>query len=161
VEAKEMAERKTRGIAGDKTICLPIPEDIDYAQLVDDREAYRAHLEQQIKAHPELFPAAISSGYRFHGWSESQRQGIKLRRIYLPSTAEAYQLRPDFVTAYMSETADIAAKALYLKQHGISYEGIAYVMGRSEMHWYRLVQSLGRASIVGSTVKTAAALPPI
>jgi hypothetical protein len=31
---------------------------------VDDREAYRAHLEQQIKAHPELFPAAIKEGYR-------------------------------------------------------------------------------------------------
>jgi hypothetical protein len=60
----------------------------------------------------------------------------------------------------MSETAETAAKALYLKHHGISYEGIAYVMGRSEMHWYRLTQALGRASIVGSTVKTAAALPP-
>lgn len=156
-----MAKRKSRGMAGDKTICLPMPDDVEYAKLVDEREAYRAHLEQQIKAHPELFPAAIKDGYRFHGWSKSLRQGVKIRRIYLPSTAQAYQLRPDFVTAYMSETADIAAKALYLKQHGVSYEGIAYVMGRSEMHWYRLVQSLGRVSIVGSTVKTAAALPPI
>ena len=59
----------------------------------------------------------------------------------------------------MSETVDVAEKALYLKHHGISYEGIAYVMGRSEMHWYRLCQSLGRASIVGSTVKTEASLP--
>ena len=156
-----MANRKPRGIAGDKTICLPIADDIDYATLVDDRESYRAYLNEQIESHRELFPAEITQGYRFHGWSESQRQGIKIRRIYLPDTQEAYQLRPDFVTPYMSETAETAAKALYLKHHGISYEGIAYVLGRSEMHWYRLCQALGRASIVGSTVKTEAALPPI
>ena len=156
-----MTTRKKRGTAGDKTICLPIAETIDYRKLVDDRAAYRQYLDEQIKQHPELFPVAIEDGYRFHGWTESQRQHLKLRRIYLPSTEEAYQVRPDFVTPYMSETSETAAKALYLRQHGISYEGIAYVMGRSEMHWYRLCQSLGRASIVGSTVKTAAALPPI
>lgn len=156
-----MAKRKQRGMAGDKTICLPIGDDIDYTTLVDDRESYRTYLNQQIGLHPELFPEGMSQGYRFHGWTTSQRQGIKVRRIYLPSTHEAYQLRPDFVTPYMSETAAVASKALYLKHHGISYEGIAYVLGRSEMHWYRLCQSLGRASIVGSTVKTVAALPPI
>jgi hypothetical protein len=43
----------------------------------------------------------------------------------------------------MSETAETAAKAFYLKHHGISYEGIAYVIGRSEMHWYRLTQVEG------------------
>lgn len=36
-----MAERKQRGLAGDKTICLPIADDIDYATLSDDRESYR------------------------------------------------------------------------------------------------------------------------
>lgn len=156
-----MAERKQRGIAGDKTICLPIHDSIDYGELVEDRESYRQYLEEQIQSYPELFPEAIHQGYRFHGWTESLRQQLKIRRIYLPSTREAYQLRPDFVTPYMSETAEVAAKALYLKHHGISYEGIAYVMGRSEMHWYRLCQSLGRASIVGSTLKTKSALPPI
>jgi hypothetical protein len=34
VEAEEMANRKQRGIAGDKTICLPITDDIDYALLI-------------------------------------------------------------------------------------------------------------------------------
>ena len=109
---------------------------------------------------PELFPEEIERGYRFHGWVESSRQHVKTRRIYLPSTKEAYQLRPDFVMPYMSETAEVAGKALYLRKHGLSYDGIAYVLGRSEMHWYRVCQALGRASIVGSTVKTEAALPP-
>ncbi len=156
-----MATRKERGKAGNKTICLPISNDIDYDQLVEDREAYRRYLDRQIAKHPELFPAAIEGGYRFHGWVESSRQHLKTRRIYLPSTKEAYQLRPDCVMPYMSETAEVAGKALYLRKHGLSYDGIAYVLGRSEMHWYRVCQALGRASIVGSTVKTEAALPPI
>ncbi|MEO0756691.1 MAG: hypothetical protein AAFY78_07440 [Cyanobacteria bacterium J06648_16] len=156
-----MTIRKARGIAGDRTICLPIEEGIDYKQLVEDRVAYRQYLDAQIKRHPELFPAEIAEGYRFHGWVTSSRQHLKTRRIYLPSLKSAYQLRPDFVTPYMSETAAIAGKALYLRKHGISYDGIAYILGRSEMHWYRLCQALSRNSIVGSTVKTAAALPPI
>ena len=156
-----MAERKQRGTAGDKTICLAIGTDIDYDGLVENRTVYREYLDQQIAAHPELFPAEIAQGYRFHGLVTSLRQGLKTRRIYLPSTGEAYQIRPDFVTPYMSETSEMAGKALYLKQHGISYDGIAYVLGRTEMHWANLLQSLGRVSIVGSTVKTEAALPPI
>lgn len=156
-----MAKRKQRGRAGDKTICLPIDDAIDYSELVEDREAYRAYLNEQIEEHPELFPEAIEQGYRFHGLVSSLRQGIRTRRIYLPSTHEAYQIRPDFVTPYMSETAEVAGKALYLKEHGLSYEGIAHVLGRSEMHWVNLFQALGRVSIVGSTVKREASLPPI
>ena len=156
-----MATVKERGIAGDKTICLPIRDGIDYEQLVEDREAYREYLNEQIESHPELFPEGIAEGYRFHGWTESTRQHLKIRRIYLPKLKTAYQLRPDFVMPYMSETLAMADKALYLRKHGISYDGIAYILGRSEMHWYRLCQSLGRVSIVGSTIKREAVLPPI
>lgn len=153
--------RKQRGIAGDKTICLPMAEEVDYSALVEDRDAFRQYLNEEIRAHPELFPEGIEEGYRFHGWVESTRQQLKTRRILLPRTGEAYQLRPDFVTPYMSETAEMAEKALYLRKHGLSFEGIAHVLGGSEMHWYRLCQSLSRVSIVGSTIKTETALPPI
>lgn len=156
-----MAKRRKRGTAGDKTICLPITEDVDYATLVADRAAYRTYLNEQITHHPELFPPEITQGYRFHGLVTSLRQKLQTRRIYLPSTQEAYQIRPDFVTPYMSETSAVASKALYLKKHGISYDGIAYILGRSEMHWVNLLQSLGRASIVGTTVKREESLPPI
>jgi hypothetical protein len=87
-------QRRKRGTAGDKTICLPLADDLDYATLVADREAFRQYLDQQIAAHPELFPTGIEAGYRFHGWVESSRQQIKTRRILLPRTKEAYQLRP-------------------------------------------------------------------
>jgi hypothetical protein len=49
-------QRRKRGTAGDKTICLPLADDLDYATLVADREAFRQYLDQQIAAHPELFP---------------------------------------------------------------------------------------------------------
>lgn len=156
-----MATRKKRGTAGDKTICLPIEAGIDYDSLVEDREAYRIYLDEQINKHPELFPEGIEQGYRFHGFVESSRQQLKTRRIYLAEHQSAYQVRPDFVMPYMSERTEIADKALYLKAHGISYDGIAYVLGHSEMHWYNLFQSLGRVSIVGTTVKRAEACPPI
>lgn len=156
-----MATRKQRGQAGDKTICLPIEAGIDYDALVEDREAYQIYLDQQIAKHPELFPEGMDQGYRFHGLVTSKRQQLKTRRIYLPEHQSAYQIRPDFVMPYMSERAEVADKALYLKAHGISYDGIAYVLGNSEMHWYNLLQSMGRVSIVGTTVKRAEACPPI
>ncbi|MEO0395615.1 MAG: hypothetical protein ACFB14_06400 [Leptolyngbyaceae cyanobacterium] len=50
-----MAKQKQRGTAGDTTIYLPIADGIDYEQLVEDREAYCEHLNEQIASHPELF----------------------------------------------------------------------------------------------------------
>lgn len=122
-------QHRKRGTARDKTICLPLANDLDYATFVEDSEVFRQYLDKQIAAHPELFPEGIEAGYRFHGWVKSSRQQIKTRQILLPRTKEAYQLRPDFVMPYMSETAEMADKALYLRNHGLSFEGIAYVLG--------------------------------
>ncbi len=49
-----MAKRKRRGKAGDKTICLPIEEGVNYEKLVEEREAYRRYLDNQIMKHPEI-----------------------------------------------------------------------------------------------------------
>lgn len=35
IEAKAMAGRQKRGVAGDKTICLPMADNIDCTELVD------------------------------------------------------------------------------------------------------------------------------
>ncbi|GAB4324945.1 MAG: hypothetical protein OHK0047_09550 [Leptolyngbyaceae cyanobacterium] len=48
-----MSERKKRGTAADKTICLPIAEEIDYEQLVKDTAEFRAYLDHQIAEHPD------------------------------------------------------------------------------------------------------------
>jgi len=154
-----MSPKKARGIAGDKTICLPIEEGIEYENLVKDQQEYRSYLNQMIEKYPEIFPEEIEKGYKLHGFVESSRQKLKMRRIRLKENKEAYQIRPDFVMPYMSERTEIAEKALYLKEKGLPYEGIAFVLGKSEKHWYRLCQSLGRVSLVGSTVKRVEKFP--
>ena len=84
-------QRRKRGTAGDKTICLPLADDLDYATLVEDREAFRQYLDQQIAAHPELFPERIEGGHRFHGWGESSRQQIN---ALISATPFAYPYFP-------------------------------------------------------------------
>jgi hypothetical protein len=154
-----MSPKKARGIAGDKSICLPIEEDIEYEKLVKDPQEYRNYLNKMVDKYPEIFPEEIEKGYKLHGFVESSRQKLTMRRIRLKENKEAYQIRPDFVMPYMSERIEIAEKALYLREKGLSYEGIAFVLGKSEKHWYRLCQSLRRVSLVGSTVKRVEKLP--
>jgi hypothetical protein len=57
-----MARGKKRGVAGDKTICLPIAESINYEKLVEKREDYREYLNKKIEENPELFPEGIEKG---------------------------------------------------------------------------------------------------
>lgn len=147
-------------VPGDKTICLPIPDSMDYGQLVQDRKAFRKYLDQLIALHPELFPAEIAQGYCFHGFRTSAKLGLITRRIRLIANGEAYQLRPDFVMPYMIGETEEVEKGLYLRRFGVPYDAIAYVMGKDPMYWYRASQSLGRPSIVGTTIKDGEAIPP-
>jgi hypothetical protein len=155
-----MVERKKRTTAGDKTICLPMAEGIDYEHLVKDTSAFRTYLDQQISKHPELFPKGIEQGYCFHGFVVSGRMGVITRRIRLKGNRDSYQLRPDTVMPYMVGRTEEVEKGLYLRRYGVPYEGIAHVLGHSAMFWYRATQALGRASIVGSTVKDPELIPP-
>lgn len=154
-----MSSRKARGIAGDKTVCLPIEEGVEYEDLVQKPEEYRAYLDKMREKYPEIFPLEIEKGYKLQGSVYSKRQKLTTRRIRLRANKEAYQIRPDFVMPYMSERVELAEKALYLRSKGLSYEGIARVLGKSEKHWYSVCQSLGRISIVGSTAKSEEKLP--
>lgn len=155
-----MTSHKKRTIAGDKTICLPIAAEQDYERLVQDTAGYRLYLDEMIALHPELFPAEIEMGYRFHGFVESGKLDLTTRRIRLKSNGAAYQLRPDTVMPYMIGKTEDVEKGLYLRRYGVPYEGIAHVLGHNAMYWYNATQSLGRISIVGSTVKTPGVFPP-
>lgn len=154
-----MSSKKARGIAGDKTICLPIEEGIEYDKLVQAPHEYRAYLDKMMEKYPEIFPLEMEKGYKLQGLVISKRQKLTTRRIRLKVNKEAYQIRPDFVMPYMSERVEWAEKALYLRSKGVSYEGIAWVLGKSEKHWYSVCQSLGRISLVGSTAKSEEKLP--
>ena len=50
-------------------------------------------------------------------------------------------------------------RALYLRQWGVPFAALAYVFGRDAMFWYRAWVALGRANLVGATVKAAAQMP--
>lgn len=151
---------RKRTVAGDKTICLPFPEGAEYAALVEDGAAYREYLDQQIREHPELFPLEIENGYLLHGFVTSEKQGLRQRRILIKKTRQAYQIRPASMMPYMVGTAEEIEKGLYLRERGVSYDGIAHVLGHSAMYWYKVTQSLSRISLVGATVKDPASFPP-
>jgi hypothetical protein len=151
---------RQRTTAGDKTICLPLPEGIDYPSWIEDSAGYRQYLDEQIAQHPELFPPEITQGYWLDGFVHSKKQQLKTRRILLKANRQAYQIRPDTIMPYMIGTTEAVEKGLYLRRYGVPYEGIAHVLGHNPMYWYNATQALGRVSIVGSAVKEPDAFPP-
>lgn len=60
---------------------------------------------------------------------------------------------------YMVGRTDEVEKGLYLRRYGVPFDALAYVFGRDASYWYRLHQSLGRFSIVGTTVKDPNKMP--
>jgi hypothetical protein len=155
-----MADRRKRTTAGDKTICLPIPSELDYNSWIENTKAGCVYLDNLIAVHPELFPVGIEEGYCFHGFVESGKLHLSTRRIRLKCNGQAYQLRPDSVMPYMIRKTEEVEKGLYLQRYGVPYEGIAHVLGHSAMYWYHAMQALGRVSIAGSTARDPDAIPP-
>jgi hypothetical protein len=144
---------------GEKTICIPVASEAVYRELVEDANQFRVYLDGQLEQHPELFPPEMVQGYRCYGMTRSQKLNLKLRRIQIVSSGAVYQLRPDFVMPYLVGKTDDVEKALYLRRYGVPYEALAYAFGRDAMYWYRAERSLGKFSVVGTTVKGATELP--
>ncbi len=95
-----VAERLSRPVRGQKTICIPCSPQ-QYEQVIDDPEAFRRLLDQQIEATPELFPPEIRRGYRMKDAYTSRKTGWTLRRIELRNL-ECYLIRPSFLMPYLS-----------------------------------------------------------
>ena len=139
------------------SICVPFQEE-EYTTIFADRQAFRNHLQQTYQNHPQLFPAQMGQGFRFHGFVSSRKLNLDQRRIRLRD-GHVYQIRPSFVMPYMiAKTYDIE-KVLYLRRFGVPFDALAYVFGRDAMFWYRATSSLGRNSLVGTTVKEKSRLP--
>jgi hypothetical protein len=113
-----MKKRQARTTAGNKTICPPIPANLDYRAFAKDTAVYRAYLDEMIEKHPELFPADIKQGYTFHRFVESGKLHLRTRRICLKSRRAAYQLRPDTVMPCIIGTTEAVEKGLYLRRYG-------------------------------------------
>lgn len=146
-------------IRGDKSICLPVENEKQYRQIIEDANAFRQYIAQTCRQHPEIFPTELEQGFWFHDFVFSIKQQLPIRRIKLKENSEVYQLRPDFMMPYMVGKTDEIDKPMYLRQFGVPFDALAYVFGRNAMYWYRIYLSLGRASIVGSTIKDLQKLP--
>ena len=139
---------------GSSTICLPFRKD-EYEQIVDDPEQFRAALDAAYRDVPELFPQAFAQGYTLKDDRTSKKTGLRLRRIECKTTAEAFTVRPSFVLPYMTGSTDEVAKALFFRKFGVPFWALTHAFGHNDTYWYRLEVSLGRNSIVGTTVRQA------
>ena len=90
-----------------------------------------------------MFPAGFEHGYRLHGFGRPSRKlpGLKLRKIVL-ADGTSYWLRPSFITSSMTGTVE-----------ELAYQSLLAIgFGHSDMCWYRVIERLGRNSLVGTTV---------
>ena len=151
--------QKTENRLAGRRIVLPIRYE-QYTEAMSTSARARNYLDEQRKAYPELFPAAMTQGYKFNGWTEvSKKQPDKrLRRVRLATADEqgrklAYTIAPCDILPYMSGMVTDVEKALFLKQFGVPDWALTYVLGRNDSYWYRQTEAFGRYNLVGSTVK--------
>lgn len=144
---------------GSKTICIPFDSEEHYRRCIEETSACREHIESIAQRHLELFPPGFEQGFIFKGTYHSKKQDIDLRRLKLEANGDTFQLRPSFLMPYMIGRTDELERALYLRQWGVPCDALAHVFGKDSSFWYRASLSLGRPSIVGSTVKSTDKLP--
>ena len=143
---------------GSKTICIPCQPEY-YAELEKDPKRFRRYVDQVYAQHAELFPTAMSAGYRCHDIRTSVKLGLRVRRIKLVATDQVYSVCPSSVMPYMVGYTGDVAHALFLQGFGVPYWALTHVFGRDDMYWYRLTVAFGRNSLVGTTVRSPEELP--
>jgi len=143
----------TQSSRGHRTICLPIAEEV-YPQVVNDPAAFRRWLDDCYQRTPELFPTNFAQGYELKDGHRSVKQDLTIRRILLRDKT-AYGVRPSFLMPYMTARVLDVEGPLFLRKFGVPFWALAQVFDHNTMYWYRLECSLGRFSIVGTTVRTA------
>jgi len=84
----------------------------------------------------------------------SKKLDLTIRRIQLRDGTR-YSIRPTFVMPYMTARTDEVEDPLFLRKFGVPFWALAKVFGRDPMFYFRLECQLGRASLVGSTVRQA------
>jgi len=121
-----------------------------YGELVKDPARFRPWLAGLAQRSPELFPAGFGRGFRMKDLYRSRKLGLTLRR-----DGQSYRVRPSLVTPYLTGRVAEVGHALFLRKFGVPLWALARVFGRDPMYWFRLECGLGRASVVGATVRQA------
>ena len=157
-------ERKTPSTQvrrGAKQIVIPMTQQ-QYDDIWHDADRVRSFIEQSARSAPELFPAGFDQGYCLHGFGRESLKlsGLKLRKIVL-ANGTSYWLRPSFIFSYMTGTADELAYPLLLAAHDVPFWLLTLGFGHNDMFWYRLIERLGRNSLVEPPSTTWPSCPRI
>jgi hypothetical protein len=151
---------------GTKRIYIPVEQE-DYQAVIEDLDAFRTMLDENIAQYPVIFPLDISQGYKLNGWvSESKKiPDVRMRRICLRARddegkKQVYNIAPSFVMPYMVGYTEDVEKGLFLhEKFGVPFWGLTYVFGHYDSYWERMVIGLGRYHLVGTTVQSPDKLP--
>ncbi len=139
-----------------RTICMHFCQ-AQYYILIQHSMQFRMIVDLAIKDNPELFPAKITSGYQMKEIRFSKKMKIKIRRILVAGVS--YTIRPSFVMPYMTGFVEDVEKPLFLRKFAVPFWALSHCFGKDPMFWYRLEASIGRNSLVGTTIKSAEQLP--
>jgi len=139
-----------------RTIVAPFDQD-QYLESIFIPYKFREALDGFIKLYPEVFPSEIGLGYSMKDIYHSKKLSIPIRRIEIAGTN--YTVRPCFAMPYLTGFVDDVENALFLRKFDVPFWALTYVFGKDAMYWYRLEESLGRNSIVGTTIKNPERLP--
>ena len=144
---------------GSKQIVIPMTR-AQYDEIWLDPRRVRAFVDEWAGSAPELFPSGFDQAYRLHGFGRESRKlpGLRLRKV-VAGDRSSYWLRPSFLAGYMTGTADELGYPLLLAAHGVPAWLLKVGFGHGEMFWHRIVERLGRSSLVGTTVRDPARLP--
>jgi hypothetical protein len=109
---------------------------------------------------PELFPKGFDAGFQLTGRLPESRKmpGVRLRQIRLRD-GSVFTLRPSFAMTYMTGTVEELEHPLLLLSFGVPCWVVTKIFGHDDMYWHRQLQTLGRNSLVGTTVRDPQRLP--
>jgi hypothetical protein len=149
----------TKVSRGARQIVIPMTQQ-EYDAVWQAAHEVRSILEKLLVQHPELFPPAMQQGFSLEGCGRISRKlpGVRLRKIVLKD-GTIYWLRPSFALPYMVGTVEELEGPLLLATYGVPFWLLTKVFGHNDMYWYRLVERLGRNSLVGTTVRQPERLP--
>lgn len=139
-----------------RIIVAPFEQD-QYLESIFIPYKFRGVLDGFIKLYPEVFPSEIGLGYSMKDIYHSKKLSIPIRRIEIAETN--YTVRPCFAMPYLTGFVDDVENALFLRKFDVPFWALTYVFGKDAMYWYRLEESLGRNSIVGTTIRNPESLP--
>jgi hypothetical protein len=60
---------------------------------------------------------------------------------------------------YLTGIVEEIEKALFMRKFNVPFWALSYTFGKDPMYWYRIEKSLGRNSIIGTTIRNADDVP--